>query len=239
MSEPAVAEVKLAVAEVVDTKTGEVVSLAIRSANSIEALVKDADKPIFKAMEGMDTLDWKHLKPNQMAVLLMQRPMAVSGGGVLYLNFRQALYFAVRAFELGVSPFSSAVWFDPQKFTVNLTLEGKREVARLRGIDLGPPSFEETTREWTAIPKMTETAEEAKKAGFTKDIGMKCKVRVGNPEFKEYAEYTAYLSEWFQPKSPLWKSKPTHMLQTRACEKAISLALGTGASSMPDEKEIG
>ena len=120
MSEPAVAEVKLAVAEVVDTKTGEVVSLAIRSANSIEALVKDADKPIFKAMEGMDTLDWKHLKPNQMAVLLMQRPMAVSGGGVLYLNFRQALYFAVRAFELGVSPFSSAVWFDPQKFTVNL-----------------------------------------------------------------------------------------------------------------------
>jgi len=30
----------------------------------------------------------------------------------------------------------------------------------------------------------------------------------------------------------VWKAKPTHMLQTRAAEKAISMALGTGASDM-------
>ena len=229
-------------AEIVDAKTGEVLPNAIAvvpaKIDAISGMIKEADRPIFNAMEGMTTLDWKDLKPNQMAVLLMSRPMAVSGGGVMYLNFRQALYFAVRAYELGVSPFSGAVWFDAQKFTVNLTLEGKREVARNRGIDLGPPSFEESTREWASVPRLTETGEDAKKAGFTKDIGVKCKIRVGNPDHKEYAEYTAYLSEWFQPKSPLWKSKPTHMLQTRACEKAISMALGTGASSLPDEKEL-
>lgn len=231
------AEVKEA--EVVDTKTGEVLTLVpVIKVDALASLIKDTDKPVFNAMEGLASLDWKDLKPNQTAVLLMQRPMAVSGGGVLYLNFRQSLYFAVRCYELGVSPFSSAVWFDPQKFSVNLTLEGKREVARLRGIDLGPPSFEDITREWTAVPKLTETAEEAKKAGFTKDMGVKCKVRVGKPEYKEYSEYSAFLSEWFQPKSPLWKSKPLHMLQTRATEKAISMALGTGASSMPDEREV-
>lgn len=206
--------------------------------DNLGALVKDADQGIYKAMSSLESLDWKNLKPNQTAVLLMQRPMAVSGGGTMYLNLRQALYFAVRAYELGVSPFSSAVWFDPAKFSVNLTLEGKREVARNRGIDLGPPSFEEVSREWSDIPKMTDGAEEVRKAGFSKDIGVKCRIRVGKPEHKEYTEYIAWISEWYQPKSPLWKSKPTHMLQTRAQEKAITAALGTGASSMPDEKDL-
>lgn len=206
--------------------------------STIESLVKESDRPIFNALSGMDTLDWSKLKPNQAALLLMQRPMTVSGGGVMFLNLKQALYFAVRAYEVGVSPFSAGIWFDPQRWSVNLTLEGKREVARNRGIDLGPPSFEEITREWSTLPKMTETGEEAKKAGFTKDLGIKCRMRVGNPEFKEYAEYVAYISEWFQPKSPLWKSKPTHMLQIRANEKCITMVLGTGASAMPDEKDL-
>lgn len=205
---------------------------------TIESLVKPADLPVFQAMQGMDTLDWKNLKPNQTAVLLMQRPMAVSGGGVMFLNFKQALYFAVRAFELGVSPFSSGIWFDPQRYSVNLTLEGKREVARNRNIDLGPPSFEEMTREWKDVPKMTDTGEDAKKAGFTKDLGIKCRMRVGDPKHAEHVEYLAWISEWFQPKSPLWKSKPTHMLQIRANEKAVTMCLGTGVSAMPDEKDI-
>jgi hypothetical protein len=71
------------------------------------------------------------------------------------------------------------------------------------------------------------------KDGFAKDVGIKCKMRVGLPANKEYVEYTAYLSEWYVPRSPVWKGKPMHMLQTRACEKAISLVLGTGASDMP------
>ena len=225
-----------------DVKEATVVpetAIAVIAPDAMGALVKESDQGIYKAMAGLDTLDWKNLKPNQTAILLMQRPMAVSGGGTMFLNLKQALYFAVRAYELGVSPFSSAVWFDPAKFSVNLTLEGKREVARLRGIDLGPPSFEEVSREWKDIPKMTDGAEEVRKAGFAKDIGIKCRIRVGKPEHKEHTEYIAWISEWYQPKSPLWKSKPTHMLQTRAQEKAITAALGTGASTMPDERDLG
>lgn len=217
--------------------SGEVVALVPAVPDDMESLVKDADKGMYKAMSGIATLDWKDLKPNQMAVLLMQKPIQVQGG-TTFLNMRQALYFAVRAYELGVSPFSPAVWFDPQRFSVNLTLEGKREVARNRGIDLGPPQFELLSREWKDIPKDTDASKQAQGAGFRKDIGCKCRIRVGDPKHQEFAEYTAWLSEWYQPKSPLWQSKPEHMLQTRSTEKAISMTLGTGASAMPDEKEI-
>lgn len=222
-----------------EVKTAEVVQeMALVKASEIESLVKEQDRPLLKIMDGLATLDWKDLKPNQMAVLLMQKPFSVKGGGQLFLNFRQALHFAVRCYELNVSPFSNEVFFDPARFSVNLTLEGKKQVARNKGIDLGPPQFEALTREWKDLPRMTEGAEDAKKAGFTKDIGYKCKMRVGPPEHKEYVEYTAWLSEWLVTSSPVWKAKPEHMLQTRACEKGISLALGTGASAMPSEGEI-
>lgn len=212
--------------------------IAKKEEDGITAMVKESDRPILRAMEGVDSLDWKDLKPNQTALLLMQRPMAVSGGGVMYLNLKQALYFAVRAYELGVSPFSSGVWFDPQRYTVNLTLEGKKEVARNKGIDLGPPRFTMLEREWKDVPKITESGEEAKKAGFTKDIGYKCSIRVGKPEYNESVDYTAWLNEWYVSRSPMWKQKAEHMLQIRAQEKAISMAMGTGVSSYPDEKEL-
>lgn len=216
-------------AVVVEPETAAVI--AKRNEGEMLALVKDSDKPVFAAMSGMNTLDWKDLKPNQTALLLMQRPMNVSGGGTMYLNFKQALLFAVRCYELGLSPFSDGVWFDPGKSSVNLTLAGKRELARIKGIDLGPPKFEDVSREWNAVPRMTESAEAAKKAGFTKDVGIKCLVRVGDPKNGEYAEYSAFISEWYVDRSPVWKQKPMHMLQTRATEKCISLAMGTGASS--------
>lgn len=202
------------------------------------SLVKDVDKPVFNAMSSMASLDWRDLKPNQTALLLMQKPMNVSGGGTMYLNFKQALLFAVRCYELGLSPFSDGVWFDANKSAVNLTLAGKRELARIKGIDLGPPKFERLERAWTEVPRMTETADDAKKAGFTKDIGFICSIRVGDPKHKETCDYTAWLSEWYVSRSPVWKAKPEHMLQTRATEKAISLAMGTGASTIPDEKEL-
>lgn len=225
--------------ESVDIKTGEVIpETAIAKVSDIGSLVKESDKPVYQAMSQLDSLNWRDLKPNQMAVLLMQRPMAVSGGGTMFLNFRQALYFAVRAYELGLSPFSSCIWFDPNRFSVNLTLEGKRELARLRGIDLGPPSFEEVSRDWSAVGGASTNVEVIKKLGFPKDAGVKCRIRVGDPKHQEYCEYTAWLSEWMQPSSPVWKNKPMHMLSIRANEKAISLTLGTGASAMPDEKEL-
>lgn len=221
----------------VDTKTGEVISVTAIKTDDMLALVKDADKGVYNAMSTMDSLDWRNLKPNQTALLLMQKPFPVSGGGTMYLNFKQALLFAVRCYELELSPFSDSVWFDPNRNTVNLTLAGKREMARIKGIDLGPPKFEELSREWKDVRK-SETGDECVKAGFTKDMGFKCSIRVGNPEYKECVEYTAWLSEWYVSRSPVWKAKAAHMLQTRATEKAISLAMGTGASSMPDEKDL-
>lgn len=225
--------------EQVDMKTGEVIEeVGLVKVDNMEAMLKDADKAVFKAMAGMDTLDWGKLKPNQAALLLMQKPFNVSGGGTMFLNFKQALLFAVRCFELGLSPFSDGVWFDPNRGSVNLTLSGKRELARIKGIDLGPPKFESLTREWKDIPKLSETGAELQKAGYTKDIGYKCSIRVGDPKNAEICDYTAWLSEWYIGRSPVWKSKPDHMLQTRATEKCISLAMGTGASSMPDEKDL-
>ena len=215
-----------------EVKEAEIVvetALVIRSDE--EALLKEADRAVFKAMSGLESLDWSKLKPNQTALLLMQKPFPTLGGGVMNLTFKQALLFAVRCFELGLSPFSDNVWFDPNRSMVNLTLSGKRELARIKGIDLGPPRFERLEREWKDVPRACEGVEDAKKAGFTKDIGYKCLIRVGDPKNNEVCEYVAWLSEWMVSRSPVWKSKPEHMLQTRATEKAISLAMGTGASS--------
>lgn len=216
-----------------EIKEGEVVeATALAKKNDVGALVKDSDKPLLAIMEHMSSLDWRQLTPPQLAVLIMQKPFAAQGGGQMYLSFKQAILFATRCFELGVSPFSSEVWFDPNRATVNLTLEGKRQVARNKGIDLGPPKFEELSRKWEDLPKLSQTATEVKAAGFNKDIGVKCLIRVGDPKYAEHAEYIAWLSEWYVSRSPVWQAKPLHMLQTRACEKAISMALGTGASDM-------
>lgn len=204
------------------------VALVVKS--DMQDLVKPQEQGLLKVIETLDNLDWRSLKPHQTALLLMQKPFPANGGGVMYLSFKQAILFATRCFELGLSPFSSEVWFNANNAAVNLTLEGKRQLARNRGIDLGPPQFEEVAREWTAVAKINDNGEAAKKAGFPKDIGIKCKIRVGPRDYNEYSEYTAYLSEWYVPKSPVWQQKPIHMLQTRATEKAISMALGTGAS---------
>lgn len=200
-------------------------------------VVKEAEQPILRLAEGLSTLDWKNMTPPQTALLLTQKPFPVSGGGTTRLTFTQALFFATRCFELGVSPFSNEVWFDPGRYAVNLTLEGKRTVAANRGIDLGPPRFTESSREWSDVPRLTPAGEEAKKL-FPKDLCITCKIRVGPVANKEDAEYIAYLSEWYVPRSPVWQSKPIHMLQIRANEKALTMAIGTGVSAMPDEREV-
>jgi hypothetical protein len=217
----------------VDVKTGEIVEeVALVKKDDISSMVKEQDKPLLGIMQQMSSLNWRELTPPQLAVLIMQKPFQASGGGQMYLSFKQAILFATRCFELGVSPFSGEVWFDPNRASVNLTLEGKKQVARNKGIDLGPPKFEELTREWADLPRITDSVNELKKHGFTKDVGVRCKIRVGDPVHQEHSEYVAWLSEWFVAKSPVWQAKPTHMLQTRAAEKCISMALGTGASDM-------
>ena len=219
----------------VDVKTGEVIEERGLATANMLSMVKDVDKPIFQAMSNVGSLDWRNLPPNQMALLLTQKPYPVSGGGATYLNLRQALLFALRCYELGVSPLSSEVWYDVNRGSTNLTLEGKKTVARNRGVDLGPPQFTELSREWSELPKSNETAEDLKKLGYPRDLGVKCRIRVGKPEHQEYSEYTCWMSEWFVTRSPVWKAKTTHMMQTRAYEKAISLAMGAGASDSVDD----
>lgn len=216
-----------------DVKTGEIVDeQALIKKDDISMMVKEQDKPLLAIMSQMNSMNWRELTPPQLAVLIMQKPFMAQGGGTMYLSFKQAILFATRCYELGVSPFSSEVWFDPNRATVNLTLEGKRAVARVKGIDLGPPKFEELERPWDKIARITENVTTLKGLGYTKDIGVKCSIRVGDPAHNEHSEYIAWLSEWFVARSPVWQAKPTHMLQTRATEKAISMALGTGASDM-------
>lgn len=222
----------------VNVKTGEIVeeTALVPKKATMADMVKAQEVPLLEMMSTLDNLDWRELKPHQTALLLMQKPFMAQGGGTMYLSFKQAILFATRCYELGVSPFSSEVWFDPNRAAVNLTLEGKRQVARAKGIDLGPPKFEELARDWKDIARVTPIIDELKKAGFTKDIGIKCQIRVGDPKNAEHSEYIAWLSEWYVARSPVWQAKPTHMLQTRACEKAISMALGTGASDFPTDE---
>ena len=214
-----------------EVREGEVVpEVALVKPSDIGSMVKEQDKPLLAVMETMNSLNWRELTPPQLAVLIMQKPFAASGGGQMYLSFKQAILFATRCYEIGLSPFSSEVWYDANRASVNLTLEGKRQLLRNRNIDTGPPSFTDLTRDWADLPRMSQTADELKKLGYTKDIGTTCKIRVGDPKFQEYVTYTAWLSEWYVGRSPVWQSKPVHMLQTRATEKAISLVLGTGSS---------
>lgn len=228
-------DVQVKEAEVIDDKLALVKA---SNMDSLTSLVKENDKTVFSALSTVQTLDWRNLPPNVMAFLLTQKPFTVSGGGITYLNIRQAMLFALRAYELGLSPLSDNVWFDLNRGTVNVTLSGKRELARLRGIDMGPPTFEDQTRAWDSIPKITQAGEEARKAGFASDVGCKCSIRVGDPKNAEHVSFTAWLNDWYQPKSPVWKEKYAHMLAVRANEKALTLILGTGSSQMPDDKEL-
>jgi len=170
-----------------------------------------------------------------MALLLMQKPFTAKGG-IYTLTFAQALFFATRCFELGLSPFSNEVFFDASKWSVGISYEGKKQVARNRHIDLGPPQFERKERQWSDVPDSPNKKELEKT--MPTDVGYLCKIRVGKPEHKEHSTYLAWGSEWFAPASLVWKSKFEHMLQTRAAEKATTLALGTGGSDMPDERDI-
>ena len=219
--------------EVIEGEIVEPTALAVSEQAGLDAMVKDVDKPALAIAKTLDSFDWRDMKPQHMALLLMQKPFAAKGGGAYKLNFAQALFFATRCYELGLSPFSSEVFFDAAKWTVGVSYEGKKQLARNRNIDMGPPQFERKTRQWSEVPD-TIKKQALVKLGHVSDVGYECKIRVGNPEHKEFAQYLAWGSEWFQESSPVWKEKFDHMLQTRAAEKATTLAMGTGASDMPD-----
>ena len=193
-----------------------------------------ADQQLAK-MAAIDKLDWKALPPPLLAQILSQIPYKGGQGEPdYYLTPIQALIFAMRAFELGLSPFSNEIWFNPKNNKANVSFEGKLKLARDKGMNFGPPHFARVEREASAA--LLKGLPQIGPAG--KEPGIKCTITVQMGSTTEKAEYTAWLSEWYMARSPVWKEKPEHMLQLRAAEKCISFASGVGSSEMPGEPDI-
>jgi len=191
-------------------------------------LAAEQERKSLEKLNAVASLDWKNIPPPVLAQVLTQMPFKGSGTDPDYfLKPWQALVFAMRCYELGLSPFSNEVWFNPKNNKVNVTFEGKLKLARKQGLNLGPPRFEVLKR---PFPKGRMIA------GFDQDQGQKCSMTTSNQG--DPAEYTAWLSEWYVPASPVWKAKPDHMLQLRAAEKCLSFASGIGSSELPDERDI-
>src|SRR5882724_3750534 len=210
--------------------------VALAKSNQQESIqTKQLDK-----LKGITSFDWKQIPPPFMAELLMQTPFrGGTGEPDYYLSAYQAYRFAIRCYELGLSPLSTEVWYNPKNNMTNVTFEGKLKLARDKKLNLGPPRFERVTRK-TALGK--------------EDYGYKCTMSTGRPKMmnvqdradgpempmpvSDNAEYTAWYSEWFVSSSPVWKAKPDHMLQLRAAEKCLSFASGIGASELMDDRDI-
>src|SRR5882724_8919843 len=198
--------------------------VALAKSNQQESIqTKQLDK-----LKGITSFDWKQIPPPFMAELLMQTPFRGGAGEPdYYLSAYQAYRFAIRCYELGLSPLSTEVWYNPKNNMTNVTFEGKLKLARLNKLDLGPPRFEEKYR---PFPKGKQIA------GMEKDLGISCKMTTGRAN--DEAEYTAWLSEWYMPASPVWKARPDHMLRIRSAEKCISFASGTGVSELMDDRDL-
>jgi hypothetical protein len=57
-------------------------------------------------LEKMDTFDWKALAPPVMAQILTKVPFKGKDGVPEYLTLTEAMIFAIRCYELGLSPIS-------------------------------------------------------------------------------------------------------------------------------------
>lgn len=176
----------------------------------------------------LDSLDWKKVKPNIMAQILTKIPYrAKKDEPPYYLTPIQALIFAMESYRMGLSPLSNQCFFNRDNNKVNATLEGKKAMARDQGYNFGPPKFEKLAK---PMPKGKTIP------GYTEDVGYKCTMEVKG--FTDRAEYTAWLSEWYMPYSPVWKERTEHMIQTRAQEKCISSASGCGSSELPSVHDL-
>jgi len=220
-----------------ETVTGEVKRSATEKAAdiltaSIAETERKANEQIMALAGNMESFDWKKVKPDVMAKILVKIPYRQKKDEPsYYLTPVQALIFAMEAYRMGLSPLSNQCFFNRDNNKVNATLEGKKAMARDQGYNFGPPKFTELARPW---PKGKESI--GKVFGLEKDTGFTCTMAIKG--FEDRAEYTAWLSEWYVSYSTVWKEKPIHMLQVRAQEKCISSASGVGASEMPSEGDL-
>src|SRR5580765_4224334 len=195
------------------------VESATEKALSLKASAQETlQKKQLDALNSIASFDWKAVPPPMLAQMLVNIPF--KGGQNepdYFLAPWQAMIFAMRCFELGLSPFSNEVWFNPKNNKVNVTFEGKLKLARKMGLNLSPPKLVRDPIDKTK-PLISYTCT------ITSPTGP--------------CEYTAVLKDWIQPKSPVWKEKPEHMLQLRAAEKCLSFASGIGSSELMGEQDL-
>lgn len=203
---------------VIEQAEPKVVPAAERAAIVKANVAAERQKAELAKFDNVTSLDWKQIPPPMLAQILVSIPF--KGSGVdpdYYLTPVQGMIFALRCFELGLSPFSNEVWFNPKNNKVNVTFEGKLKLARMNNLNLSPPLFER-------IPVDASKPLVAYKCTITSPTGK--------------SEYTATLKEWTVASSPVWKAKPDHMLQLRAAEKCLSFATGSGASELPADQDL-
>lgn len=169
-------------------------------------------------LDSLPSFDWKVWSPKAMASLLVEIPFkGATGEPDYYLKPWQATIYAVRCMELGLSPFSNEVWFNPKNNKVNVSFEGKLKLARMHGMKLSPPVF-----------KREPEDKNKPLVSFT------CVITTPDGP----CEYTATLKDWRVATSPVWREKPEHMLQLRAAEKCLSFATGSGSSELMGEQDL-
>lgn len=192
---------------------------AAEKALAIKQSVSDnLQKKQISALNEITSFDWKAVPPPMLAQMLIQIPFKGGTGEPDYfLAPWQAMIFAMRCYELGLSPFSNEVWFNPKNNKVNVTFEGKLKLARKMGLNLSPPQL---TRDPVDKSKPL--------------ISYTCVIVSPTGP----CEYTATLKDWMQAKSPVWREKPEHMLQLRAAEKCLSFASGIGSSELMGEQDL-
>ena len=197
----------------------EIVPSASQKAAIVKAeMAASKQKQELEKMSSIQSLDWKSIPPPMIAQILVNIPFkGATGEPDYYLQPWQAMIFAIRAFELGLSPFSNEIWFNPKNNKTNVSFEGKLKLARNNGLNLSPPKFER-------IP--TDSSKPL--------VAYKCTILAPHGP----CEYTATLKEWNVPKSPVWRDKPEHMLQLRAAEKCLSFATGSGSSELMGEQDL-
>jgi hypothetical protein len=188
--------------------------VALAKQSQVE-IMRSKDREMF---QDITSFDWKKIPPPVMVEIIKRTPMR---GGAnepdYFLADYQAWRFAIRCYEIGLSPLSTEVWYNPRNNMTNVTYEGKQKLSRINQLNLSPPKLER-------IPVELDKPLVAYKCTIQSPTGP--------------STYTATLKEWKVGTSPVWRDKAEHMLQLRASEKCLSFAMGLGSSELMGEQDL-
>ena len=203
------------------------IELAVEDAQKKRALVKQEASASF--LEQVN-IDWTKCPPMALARLIRAVPYGRDReGNGLHYSDEQAIILGQSCYSMGLNPFRNHAYLNPKTNKLALYVEGQQELARLRGIKIGPARYIELTRPFpTANKYNAQRIACLKELGFTEDIGIKCEIEVLG--FKNQAESIVWASEWLVPHNEVWKDRISHMLRTRAKGKALAEVTGAEIS---------